>query len=79
MDVVRAYNDALSEWARVSDRYLPLAILPYLSDPKIIAREIERAVISGHRGVNVPRQDAEGRFPTSPIPIGIRSGTSARN
>ena len=29
-----AYNDALADWARVSDRYLPLVILPYLNDPK---------------------------------------------
>ena len=43
LDVVRAYNDALSEWKRASDRYLPIAILPYLSDPKNIAGEIERA------------------------------------
>jgi predicted TIM-barrel fold metal-dependent hydrolase len=33
---------------------LPLVILPYLSDPKIIAREIERAVAKGHRGVIFP-------------------------
>jgi uncharacterized protein len=52
-DVVRAYNDALGEWARASDRYWPLAILPYLSDPKTIAKEIERAAAAGHRGVNV--------------------------
>ena len=25
LDVVRAYNDALSDWAHASDRYLPLA------------------------------------------------------
>jgi len=53
LDVVRAYNDALGEWARISDRYLPVAILPYLSDPKMIAGEIARAVSVGHRGVNV--------------------------
>jgi predicted TIM-barrel fold metal-dependent hydrolase len=47
------YNDALGEWARSSDRYLPLAIIPYLSDPKTIAGEITRAVSIGHRGVNV--------------------------
>ncbi len=52
LDVVRAYNDSLGEWARTSDRYWPLAILPYLSDPKTIAREIERAASGGHRGIN---------------------------
>lgn len=58
--VVQAYNDALADWRRVSDRYLPLVILPYLSDPKIIAREIERAVINGHRGVNVTGKMPKG-------------------
>ncbi|HWP57869.1 MAG TPA: amidohydrolase family protein [Candidatus Acidoferrales bacterium] len=53
LDVVRAYNDALGEWTRASDRYWPLAIVPYLSPPAIIAREIERARALGHRGVNV--------------------------
>jgi predicted TIM-barrel fold metal-dependent hydrolase len=52
LDVVRAYNDALGEWPRASDRYLPLAILPYLSEPKTIAREIEHAASLGHRGIN---------------------------
>ncbi|MGH7767256.1 MAG: amidohydrolase family protein [Candidatus Binatia bacterium] len=52
LDVVRAYHDALGEWVRASDRYLPLAIIPYLSEPKTIAREIERAASLGHRGIN---------------------------
>lgn len=52
LDAVRAYNDALGEWTRASDRYLPLAILPYLSEPKTIAREIEHAASVGHRGIN---------------------------
>jgi predicted TIM-barrel fold metal-dependent hydrolase len=60
LDVVRAYNDALGEWARASDRYLPLAILPYLSDPKIIAREIERAASAGHRGINCLGESPKG-------------------
>lgn len=60
LDVVRAYNDALADWTRVSDRYLPLVILPYLSEPKIIAREIERAVLNGHRGVNVSGKMPKG-------------------
>lgn len=60
LDAVRAYNDALADWRRVSDRYLPLVILPYLSEPKVIAREIERAVMNGHRGVNVVGKMAKG-------------------
>jgi predicted TIM-barrel fold metal-dependent hydrolase len=60
LDTVRAYNDALGEWARASDRYLPLAILPYLSDPKIIAREIEHAAAIGHRGINCLGESPKG-------------------
>jgi uncharacterized protein len=52
LDVVRAYNDSLIDWARASDRYLPLAIIAYLSEPETIAREIERAASGGHRGIN---------------------------
>ena len=59
LDVVRAYNDALTEWSRASDRYLPLAIIPYLSSPATVAREIERAVAGGHRGINVLGQMPE--------------------
>ena len=50
---VQAYNDTLSDWTGVSDRYLPVAILPYLQSPQLIAREIERAVRNGHCGVNL--------------------------
>src|SRR5438105_776881 len=53
LDTVQAYNDALSDWACVSDRYLPLAAVPWLQPGSEIAREIERAVEAGHRGVNV--------------------------
>jgi predicted TIM-barrel fold metal-dependent hydrolase len=40
LDVVRAYNDTLAEWKRVSDRYVPLAIVPYLSAPEVIKKEL---------------------------------------
>ena len=60
LDVVRAYNDALAEWKAVSDRYLPLVIIPYLSEPKIIAAEIKRAVPKGHCGVNVTGKMPKG-------------------
>lgn len=48
---VRAYNEALAEWAAVSDRYLPLALLPWRSDVPTIVDEVRRAVELGHRGV----------------------------
>jgi len=60
LDVVRAYNDALAQWRRASDRYVPLAIVPYLSTPEIIKREIERAASIGHRGVNLLGEMPEG-------------------
>lgn len=60
LDTVRAYNDILSDWVRVSDRYLPLAALPFLSSPQTMAGEIQRAVEDGHRGINFP-----GRTPGS--------------
>lgn len=56
--VARAYNDTLSDWVKVSDRFLPLAIVPYLSPPEVIAAEIERAFKNGHRGIN-----CAGRMP----------------
>jgi predicted TIM-barrel fold metal-dependent hydrolase len=52
LEAIAAYNDALADWARVSDRYLPLAGVPWLQPPAGIAREIERAVAAGHRGIN---------------------------
>jgi predicted TIM-barrel fold metal-dependent hydrolase len=51
---IQTYNDILADWRRASDRYLPVAAMPYLSDPRIAAHEIERAVNNGHRGVNLP-------------------------
>lgn len=50
---VRAYNDALSEYRRVSERFIPLAVLPYMSPIKTIIAEVEHAVKIGHRGVNI--------------------------
>jgi len=48
---VRAYNDALTEWRKVSDRYVPLAMIPFLSDMSTIVAEVERASRQGHRGI----------------------------
>jgi predicted TIM-barrel fold metal-dependent hydrolase len=41
---VRAYNDALAEFRRVSDRFIPLAVIPFLSPIETIVAEVERAV-----------------------------------
>ena len=58
--VVQAYNDTLTDWYRVSDRYLPLAIVPYLSTPEVIKTELERVAAAGHRGVNLMGQMPKG-------------------
>jgi uncharacterized protein len=62
-ECVAAYNDALAEWRQASDRYAPLALIPYLSGIDTAIREMERAVEMGHRGVNIiadPSQMAAG-------------------
>jgi uncharacterized protein len=53
LDCVRAYNDALAEFRRVSDRFIPLAAVPYMSSIETIVGEVERAVQSGHMGINI--------------------------
>jgi len=58
---VQAYNDALAEWRRVSERYLPIAIVPYLSDITVICKEVERAVGKGHRGVAMAAEPSMAR------------------
>ena len=60
LDTVRAYNDALSDWVKVSDRYLPVAIIPFLSPPDVIAKEVERAVKNGHCGINMTGKTPKG-------------------
>lgn len=51
LDCVKAHNDALAEWRAVSDRYVPVAIIPYLSGIDVVVAEVQRAVKLGHRGV----------------------------
>ena len=53
LDCVRAYNDALAEFRRASDRFIPLAALPYMSSIETIVGEVERAVQTGHMGINL--------------------------
>jgi predicted TIM-barrel fold metal-dependent hydrolase len=50
---VRAYNDALAEYRQTSERFIPLAVIPYLSPMDTIVAEVERAVKIGHNGVNI--------------------------
>jgi uncharacterized protein len=51
LDCVRAYNDAIAEWRQVSDRYVPLAIIPYMGGIEVTVAEVKRAVSQGHRGI----------------------------
>lgn len=51
LDCVRAYNDTLAAWRQASDRFIPLACIPYLSDVGTAVAEVERAVSLGHRGI----------------------------
>ena len=63
LDCVRAYNDALTAWREVSDRYVPLAIIPYLSSIEATVAEVTRAVEKGHRGIIMlaePSQSLKG-------------------
>jgi predicted TIM-barrel fold metal-dependent hydrolase len=50
---VRAYNDALAEYRRVSERFIPLAVIPYMSAIETILDEVEHAAELGHGGVNI--------------------------
>jgi predicted TIM-barrel fold metal-dependent hydrolase len=50
---VRAYNDALAEFRQVSDRFIPLAAIPFMSPMETIVAEVERAVSTGHLGINM--------------------------
>jgi predicted TIM-barrel fold metal-dependent hydrolase len=50
---VRAYNDALAEFRNVSERFIPLAVIPFMSPMETIVAEVERAVKAGHNGINM--------------------------
>ena len=50
---VKAYNDALAEFHQVSERFIPLAAIPFMSPIETIVAEVERAVKAGHKGINM--------------------------
>jgi uncharacterized protein len=63
LDCVRAYNDTLAQWREVSERYVPLAVIPYMSGIDVTVAEVQRAVHKGHRGIVMlvePSQNLEG-------------------
>lgn len=47
----QAYNDALGEWRTKSNRYVPLALIPYLSGIDAAVAEATRARDTGHGGI----------------------------
>ena len=63
LDCVKAYNDWLAEWRQVSDRYVPLAFIPYMCDIETTVAETARAARLGHRGIVMlaePSQSLKG-------------------
>lgn len=50
---VQAYNDALGAWTDVSDRFIPLALLPSMGSLDDAMRSVRRAVDHGHRGITL--------------------------
>ena len=48
---VKAHNDALAEWRKASDRYVPLALIPYLNGVEPAVAEVKRARRTGHGGI----------------------------
>jgi predicted TIM-barrel fold metal-dependent hydrolase len=48
---VEAYNDAMAEYAQTSDRYVPLALIPYRGPIEVVTAQVERAVRAGHGGI----------------------------
>src|SRR5581483_6699435 len=51
LDCVHAYNDAICEFRRVSDRFIPLALIPYRNSIETIVAEVTDAVRKGAGGV----------------------------
>lgn len=49
----QAYNDALGAWTDVSDRFIPLALVPSLSSVEDAERVVRRAIEHGHRGITL--------------------------
>ncbi len=49
----QAYNSALAEWREKSERFIPLALIPYLGGIDATVAEVERAVKIGHRGITI--------------------------
>jgi uncharacterized protein len=51
LDAVQAYNDAMGEFGKFSERFIPVAIIPYLHPIETVVAQVQRAVEHGHRSV----------------------------
>ena len=69
---VQAYNDALAEWRAVSDRYVPLAIIPYLSCCGVAPARIASAITMASAGIAGPNGTLKTAGLTTPANRGWR-------
>lgn len=60
---VRAYNDAMIQWRRASERYVPLGLIPYLGGADAAAAEVERIAEQGMRGIDVVAEPGIVAYP----------------
>jgi predicted TIM-barrel fold metal-dependent hydrolase len=74
---VQAYNDAIGEWRRASDRYIPLALVPYLSGVETAVAEMERVAKNGFRGVLMIAEPSNAVKPVSEAVFRITSTNPA--
>src|SRR6266851_4287761 len=50
-EVPRAAYDPVAEWQQTSDRYIPMALIPHLTDIETTVAEVERVAKMGFRGI----------------------------
>ena len=74
---VKAYNDAISEWRQASDRYIPLALVPYLSGIEAAVAEVERVARNGVRGVLMIAEPSNAVKPLADTVFRIASSNPA--
>ena len=74
---VKAYNDAISEWRQASDRYIPLALVPYLSGIEAAVAEVERVARNGVRGVLMIAEPSNAVKPVADTIFRIASSNPA--
>ncbi len=58
---VQAYNDWLATWQERSPRFVPLAIIPYLSDVDVTIAEVTRIMGLGYKGINMLTEPSQSK------------------